>query len=146
MCTTVFTIANKMGAEQFGTRMREAREAKGWSLTRLAERMARIPGASKEYTRGYLSQIETGKRNPKAPLKHIISVALGMPADAGDPELDMEDLEIEGIRASLLTMRELDPNEVRRVAVVVEAMVEDLKRRRREEDEAERRRRAAEGA
>lgn len=56
-------------------RIREIRKAKGWNVSDLADRV----GTSK----GHMSDIETGKRNPSTSMLAMIAQALNVP----EPEL-----------------------------------------------------------
>src|SRR5690349_13366460 len=125
------------GTSGVGQRLREARDARGWTQGQLAEKS--------QVSRTLISRIESGERFPKIGTLEKLATALRVPVErltGDDGEVAEEwDPDIAAINANLLTMRDLSRAELQRVAVVVKAMVEDLQRRRREEDDAERRRR-----
>jgi transcriptional regulator with XRE-family HTH domain len=125
-----------------GRLLKRLREGRGWTLAQAGERLG--------MSRSYVFQVESGARNPKRATLRKFAETYGV----GEEQLYQAaegielvetgvDERIERITANLLTMRELDAAEIDRVAVVVQAMTEDLKRRRKEEDDAERRRRAS---
>lgn len=129
--------------QEIGRRLQALRKRKRLSLRALA---LKTENAGKNISHVYISQIENGEvDSPGIELLTILSTALGEPVSALlEDEGEPGDPKLERVRASLLTMQELSSEDIQSVAVVLDAMVEDLKRRRREEDEAERRRGDAE--
>jgi transcriptional regulator with XRE-family HTH domain len=128
-----------MDGAAIGQRVKQLREARGWSQRQLENRAG--------ISHGYISYLEAGERQPKMVTLEKIAGAFSVPVaqlTVNEDASTERDPRIEEIHVNLLALRELDEEELSRVAVVVEAMVERLKRIHREEEDAERRRRATE--
>ena len=145
MSPTAVTIVTRMAKLHIGLRVKQLRERFRWTQGQLADRTG--------LARSYITRLEMGERNPKRETLERFAEAFRMSVDElldvskvreepASYDVDRDE-RIEEITANLLTMRELNQDEIDRVAVIVAAMTEDLKRRRKEEDDAERRRRAS---
>lgn len=143
MLQVAFTIENMTGEETIGQRIKRLREEHDWTYRALVERI-RLHGKA-EVSAGYLSLVESGARHPKRERLTAIAAGFGLSyleLVRGIPRLDDSlskagsgegEREMRRIHSNLLTIRELNPDELARVAVVVEAMAADLMRRRGEE-------------
>ena len=62
-----------------GQRIRQAREARGWNQTRLAEEMCAVSG--QRFDQSWVSQIETDARNPGAKTLAAVRAVLDLDGD-----------------------------------------------------------------
>ena len=74
-----------MEADRFGEKLMALRRRRGWTIQRLADRLG-------YKSRGYLSEVESGKKRPSLDLVLGVSRAFGVTTDA----LLKDELEVDG--------------------------------------------------
>lgn len=145
MGLSLFAAANRAHLIRFSPRkLEEALNARNMTPYALSKRM----GVSTTW----VQDLVKGKiRMPRERYMRLLSEALQINPSALLEDADLvetsEDVDHQGstdptiahIHANLLTMRDLDPEEVESVKVVVEAMLKRLLERKRADEEAERR-------
>lgn len=91
-------------------RLRDLRAQKGWTIDRTVEETG--------LSRGFISQLETGKRQASPDTLQALADAFGVPITA---LIDVED-DADGIGAILSDLVALDPESLHAVAQIVRAM------------------------
>lgn len=89
--------------KEFGAAVRKAREAKGWSQTRLAESLVtyliglQLEPVGTEITQGAVTQWERGETTPRRERVHPLEQVLGLePGALGDI---LDDVQVKRVRA-----------------------------------------------
>jgi transcriptional regulator with XRE-family HTH domain len=118
-----------------GERVREEREKRGWS----ARALARAAGVS----HSYVSHLEGGYY-PRPGVDKLRRIANGLEVPlesligAEDGEVARGSPELEGIQVNLMAISELDPDALKQLAEIIEAVKEKAERQYREERRATR--------
>lgn len=134
------TIVTSMDDNVTGSRLLEAREAAGWSQGQLALRSG--------VSRSLISKIEAGERKPKQETLEALAAALYRSAEwlRGDEvqasnERSAPNAARQRIEVNLLSIEDLNPEELEQVADVVEGMRLRLELSMKEDRESALRRR-----
>lgn len=80
-----------MEADRFGEKLMVLRRGRGWTIQRLAERLG-------YKSRGYLSEVESGKKRPSLDL--VVSVARVFSVSTDDLLFDGREVKAEHLRSA----------------------------------------------